>query len=105
MDGKKEMDRVMRMLVGDFNENHDPDTGRFVEGGSGGSGGSGQVKYASYSDFPKTVTYEGEEYYNEGSKGHMSTSSGGKAQSYVRWDDNNDEQYISVNERGEIERE
>lgn len=33
MDAKKEMDRVMRMMVGDFNENHDPDTGRFTEGG------------------------------------------------------------------------
>ena len=32
----REFNLVMRMMVGDFNENHDPDTGRFAEGGSGG---------------------------------------------------------------------
>jgi|GEM_PF-6503839 len=31
MDGKKEMDRVMRMMVGDFNPNHGDD-GRFISG-------------------------------------------------------------------------
>lgn len=66
---------------------------------------AGGAKYSSYSDFPKTVKYDGEEYYNAGKNGHMTTSRGGKAQSYVRWDDNNDEQYISMNDHGEIERD
>lgn len=47
--------------------------------------------------FPKFVKYDGEEYY----KGQEMT---GGAWSYVRWDDDNNEQYITVNSKGEIER-
>lgn len=51
------------------------------------------------------VKYDGEEYYKLSSDaGKMTTSYGGKAQSYVRWDDNNDEQYVEMNDRGEIDR-
>ena len=77
--------------------------GKFSPKG-GGSAGGGKAKYSSYADFPKTVKYDGEEYYNEGERGHMKTSGGGKAQSYVRWDSNNNEKYVSMDDRGKIER-
>ena len=94
-----------------YNHNHGRD-GKFTSGGGGGGGATpaargkgGKVKYASYADFPKTVKYDGEEYYKmSSSAGQMTTSYGGKAQSYVRWDDNNDEQYVEMNDRGEIDR-
>ena len=94
-----------------YNHNHGRD-GKFTSGGGGGGGAapaargkSGKVKYASYADFPEMVKYDGEEYYKLSSDaGKMTTSYGGKAQSYVRWDDNNDEQYVEMNDRGEIDR-
>lgn len=94
-----------------YNHNHGRD-GKFTSGGGGGGGAapaargkSGKVKYASYADFPEMVKYDGEEYYKMSSDaGKMTTSYGGKAQSYVRWDDNNDEQYVEMNDRGEIDR-
>ena len=80
--------------------------GKFAPRGGGGSGAGGtKVKFSAYSDFPKTVKYDGEEYYNEGERGHMKTRDGGKAQSYVRWDSNNNEQYVSMNDQGKIERD
>ena len=47
--------------------------------------------------FPKTVKFDGKEYY----KGDEMT---GGAYSYVRWDENNNEQYITVQKNGKIER-
>lgn len=60
-------------------------------------------QYHSYKDFPKIIQYEGKEYYNEGERGYMTTSTGGIAQSYIHWDDANNAHYISVNEYGEVE--
>lgn len=94
-----------------YNHNHGRDGKFSTSGGEGGgaapAAGSkgGKVKYASYADFPEMVKYDGEEYYKQsGAAGKMTTSYGGKAQSYVRWDDNNDEQYVEMNDRGEIDR-
>ena len=100
----------MAMLAGDFNPNHGDD-GRFTSGSGSEPEGhddewySRVVKYKSHSDFPKFVKYEGEEYYNLGAAGEKEMSEGGPAQVYVRWDDDDNEQYISVNMYGEIERE
>lgn len=47
--------------------------------------------------FPKIVKYDGAEYYKA-----EEFSDGSK--SYVRWDDNNNAQYITVSRKGEIER-
>lgn len=99
--GKPEIDEIEELEVRKYNHNHGTD-GKFS---TGSGGGGGKAKYSSYDDFPETVKYDGEEYYNAGHNGHMTTSSGGKAQSYVRWDDNNDEQYVSMNDHGEIERD
>ena len=38
MNSKKEWSIVESMITGDFNENHDPDTGQFTSGSGGGSG-------------------------------------------------------------------
>ena len=109
----EDIDEIEEVALTKYNHNHGAD-GKFSEspGAGGGShrGGSSpeggwKAKYTSYDDFPETVTYEGKQYYNAGKNGHMTMSSGGKAQSYMRWDDNNDEQYVSMNERGEIERD
>lgn len=71
MDGKKEMDCVMRMMVGDYNDNHDPDTGRFTEGGSGGSGKSGknEAEISSTSTHGKFQDLGGGQWYAENDNG------------------------------------
>lgn len=57
-------------------------------------GGSSKVDVSK--GFPKTVKYDGQEWY----KGEEMT---GGARSYMRWDENNNEQYITVQKNGEIE--
>ena len=47
--------------------------------------------------FPKTVKFDGAEY-------HKAEEMTNGARSYVRWDDSNNAQYITVNKKGEIER-
>lgn len=49
------------------------------------------------SGFPKSVKYDGDEYYKA-----EEMSNG--ARSYVRWDDSNNAQYITVGKNGKIER-
>lgn len=44
MNKKREWAMIQRMMVGDFNENHDPETGQFTSGSGGGSGASIEKK-------------------------------------------------------------